>query len=62
MSASRCEFYVEGGKNLGSYLMYNPPVTGDDITIAEETYTVVRRHVDVQDAFVRITVKPANLG
>lgn len=55
-SASKCAFFVEGGKDLGEYLMYNPPITGDDISFGEEMYTVVERNVDVYDNFVRITV------
>ena len=56
--ASKVMFFVEStGEVLGEYLMYNPPVTGDDVTWGEATYTVVRRNVDVQDNFVRITVR-----
>ena len=56
--ASKVMFFEEGtGEVLGEYLMYNPPITGDDVTWGEATYTVVRRNVDVQDNFVRITVR-----
>jgi len=56
--ASSCEFFVEGGGSKGRYLMYNPPITGDDITFDDgDTYMVVRRNVDVQDNFVRITIR-----
>ena len=57
--ASKVMFYVEDtGEVLGEYLMYNPPITGDDLTFNDgETFTVVRRNVDVKDNFVRITVR-----
>ena len=55
--ASLCEFYIEGGGSKGSYQMYNPPITGDDVTWGEDTYTVVRRNVDVHDNRVRITIR-----
>jgi len=56
--ASTCEFFIEGGGSKGRYQMYNPPITGDDMTFDDgETYTVVRRNVDVQDNFVRITIR-----
>jgi hypothetical protein len=55
--ATRCEFYVEGGKELGSFLLYNPPVIGDDLSFGEAMYTVARRNYDVHDARIRITVR-----
>ena len=60
--ASKVMFYVEGtGEVLGEYLMYNPPITGDDLTFNDgETFTVVRRNVDVKDNFVRITVRASD--
>jgi len=62
-SASRCEFFIEGGGSKGSYLMYNPPITGDDITFGDgDTWTVVRRNVDVQDNFARITIRRKDSG
>lgn len=55
--ATKVVFYEEGKSELGEYLMYNPPIIGDDVTWGEATYTVVRRNVDVHDNFVRITVR-----
>jgi hypothetical protein len=56
--ASKVVFYGEGEGELGEYLMYNPPVTGDDVTFDDgDTYTVVRRNVDVRDNFVRVTLR-----
>jgi len=56
--ASKVVFFEEGKSgDLGEYLMYNPPITGDDVTWGESTYTVVRRNCDMQDNFVRITVR-----
>lgn len=62
--ASKVVFFEDGkGGNLGEYLMYNPPITGDDVTWGDgETYTVVRRNVDVPDNFVRITVRRKDSG
>jgi hypothetical protein len=58
--ATKVVFFESGGQALGEYLMYNPPVTGDDVTWGEATYTVVRRNVDVYDNMVRVTVKRAD--
>lgn len=56
--ASTVVFYEEGKSgDLGQYQMYNPPITGDDVTWGEATYTVVRRNVDVHDNRVRVTVR-----
>lgn len=56
-SASKCIFFVEGGDDLGEYLMYNPPIIGDDISFGEDLYTVWGRNVDMRSGFVRITVR-----
>jgi hypothetical protein len=56
--ASLVVFVEDGGRGeIGEYLMYNPPITGDDVTWGDATYTVVRRNVDVHDNRVRVTVK-----
>jgi len=48
---------VDGGKALGDYLMYTPPMVGDDITFGDgETYTVVERNFDMPDNCIRVTV------
>jgi hypothetical protein len=56
-SASRVEFFISGGGTKGSYLMYNPPVVGDDVTWGEDTYTVIRRNVIVHNNDVHITIQ-----
>lgn len=61
--ASSVEFFIEGGSSKGRYLMYNPPIVGDDVTFNDgETYTVVRRNVDVRNNFARITIRPSQSG
>ena len=60
--ASKVMFFVEDtGEILGEYLMYNPPISGDDVTFNDgETYTVVRRNADMRNNFVRITVRASD--
>ena len=61
--ATMCEFFVEGGSGKGSYLMFTPPVNGDDVTFDDgDTYTVVRRNADMRDNRVRITIRRKEFG
>jgi hypothetical protein len=55
--ADKVVFFVDGGKALGDYLMYTPPMVGDDVTFGDgETYTVVERNFDMPDNTIRVTV------
>ncbi len=56
-NATTCVFYEQGGRDLGMFYMYNPPIEGDTVSFGDgDDYIVVKRVFDVQDAKVRITV------
>ena len=49
--------HIEGGGSKGSYQMYNPPITGDDVTWGEELTRWCGATSTLRDDRVRITIE-----